>query len=263
MERDFLGLSSGEPPAGVVKKEEISSEACRDSGLNKVSGTRWPLLEKLRAVPHLKLELPGGGLVSKPNSGLPGDASTLGTTEPSSCRNGAKPYGPPQLTIFYAGTVNVYNDIPPEKVQAIMFLAGHGTSKSPKASHSKCYVHTPTRPCSGLSSPFSAISLPAPHLRIGPLNTNEPKEGNPEGITAPSKVDSPKMVGAMRSPMISTAMPQPPKASLARFLEKRKERLRNAAPYNLDKSSSLERATPDSSPVKLSSGPAMDTDCTL
>lgn len=44
-------------------------------GMNKVSGTRWPFLDK-------KPELPGGGLVSTPNSGLLGTASTLGTSEP-------------------------------------------------------------------------------------------------------------------------------------------------------------------------------------
>lgn len=33
------------------------------------------------------------------------------------CRFNSKSSGaPPQLTIFYAGTVNVYNDISPEKV---------------------------------------------------------------------------------------------------------------------------------------------------
>lgn len=101
------------------------------------------------------------------------------------------------------------------QVQAIMFLAGNGTSKSPKASHSKCYVHTPTtrnitgnqvvptqpitQPCSGLSCTFSVVSLPAPHLGSGPTNMDEPKEGNTEGVTAPSKPDCPKMVGAMTS----------------------------------------------------------------
>lgn len=281
MERDFLGLGSSEP-SGVVKKEETSTEACGGSGLNKVSGARWPFMEKFHAVPHLKLDLPGHGLVFTPNSGLLGAASTLGTTESSYCRNAAKPHGSPQLTIFYAGSVKVYDDIPPEKVQAIMILAGNGTSKSPKASHSKCYVHTPTtgnitgnhvvltqpitQPCSGLSSPFSVASLPAPHLGSGLTNKNGPKEGNAEGVTALSKVDSPKMVGAMRSiaatTMMSTAIPQSPKASLTRFLEKRKERLRNAAPYNLGKSLSLECASPDSSPMKLSSGPALDKHCT-
>ncbi|XP_030529157.2 uncharacterized protein LOC115739977 [Rhodamnia argentea] len=280
MEREFLGLSLSEP-SGVVKKEEISSEVCRDSGLNKDSGTRWPLLDKFCTVPDLKPELPGGGVVATPNSGLLGAASTLGTTEPRniSCRNAIKSYGPNQLTIFYAGTVVVYDDVPPEKVQALMFLARSGTCKSPKTLHSRCHVQAPTpgniisnhvvlkqpatRPCSGLSSPFSVVSHPAPELGSGPTNM---EKGNTEGVTAPGKVDSPKMVGAMRSTyattMISAALPQPPKASLARFLEKRKERVRNAAPYSLSKNSSPECATPASNPAKLSSGPAMDKDCT-
>lgn len=36
------------------------------------------------------------------------------------CRNNVKTSGSPsQLTIFYAGTVNVYNDISPEKVPSL------------------------------------------------------------------------------------------------------------------------------------------------
>lgn len=36
------------------------------------------------------------------------------------CRNGSKSSGAPaQLTIFYAGSVNVYDDISPEKVSYI------------------------------------------------------------------------------------------------------------------------------------------------
>ncbi|KAI3413031.1 Tify domain-containing protein [Psidium guajava] len=276
MERDFLGLSSSEP-SGAVKNEEISSEACRDSGLKKVSKTRWPLFDKFCTVPDLKPELPGGGVFATPNSGLLGAAST--TTEPSSCRNAVKSYGPRQLTIFYAGTVFVYDDIPPEKVQALMFLAGSGTSKSPKASHSRCHVQAPTsgniissqmvlkqpttRPCTGLSSPFSVVLHPARDPGGGLANM---EKGNTEGVTAPGKVDSPKMIEARGSisatTKISAAIPQVPNASLARFLEKRKERVRNAAPYSLTKNASPECANPAASPAKLSSGPAMDRDCT-
>lgn len=35
------------------------------------------------------------------------------------CRNNVKTSGTPQLTIFYAGTVNVYNDISPDKVPSL------------------------------------------------------------------------------------------------------------------------------------------------
>lgn len=98
------------------------------------------------------------------------------------------------------------------QVQSIMFLAGSGTSKSPKTSHSRCYVQAPTpgntignhgvlkqptaQPCSGLSSPFSVISHLAPKMGSGPSNM---EKGNTERVIALSKVDNPKTVGAMRS----------------------------------------------------------------
>ncbi|XP_030539228.1 protein TIFY 10b-like [Rhodamnia argentea] len=47
-------------------------------------------------------------------------------TQTSDCNSATS-----QLTIFYAGTVNVYNDVPVDKAQAIMLLAGESSLTKP------------------------------------------------------------------------------------------------------------------------------------
>ena len=53
------------------------------------------------------------------------------------------------------------------------------------------------------------------------------------------------MLSVAATPMMPSAVPQARKASLARFLEKRKERVMSTAPYNISKKSP-ECATPGS-----------------
>ncbi|XP_030468139.1 protein TIFY 6B-like [Syzygium oleosum] len=198
---------------------------------------------------------PGGVLVSAPNSDHLTAGSTMGTAEPWKT---IKPTVPPsQLTIFYAGTVNVYDNISPEKAQAIMFLARNGVPMASKTSQAKCFVQAPTaansagdhvdlnqpttQPFSSLSSPLSVSSHPTPQSQGGPAGKDESKEGNSKVVGTPSKLDAPKMVSVMGSiastAMVPSAIPQARKASLARFLEKRKERVMSVAPYNLSKNS--------------------------
>ncbi|GMP59309.1 hypothetical protein CsSME_00022636 [Camellia sinensis var. sinensis] len=169
---------------------------------------------------------------------------------------------PPQLTIFYAGTVNVYNDISPEKAQAIMFLAGNGASNKAQP---RAQVQVPTSkqtggdgvlgnqptnntpPNSGLSSPISVSSHPVGQSGNGLTANGEMMAAKPNGVsTTPlSKIDPPKIGPLAANTMIPSAIPQSRKASLARFLEKRKERALNSAPYNVSVKSP-ECATPGS-----------------
>ncbi|KAI3720149.1 hypothetical protein L6452_21060 [Arctium lappa] len=114
-----------------------------------------------------------------------------------------------QLTIFYGGMVNVYNDISPEKAQAIMLLAGNG-------GRVQAHMAMPRTPSGdGANKTLSSQGSVGPSTGTGPP---------PNGMSSLGR-------------MIQSAVPQMRGASLARFLEKRKERVMASAPYNVGKSS--------------------------
>ncbi|XP_031741308.1 protein TIFY 6B isoform X4 [Cucumis sativus] len=290
MEMDFLGLSSKEPLA--VVKQEIDNDGAQDSGYPKSSGVPWSS-NKASALPHLKpfkisaddktsklgslpvgatsdqrraaeiqmagsiLKQPLGGVPvsTASNSFFPPFGSVVGITEPCMKPTGGSPN---QLTIFYGGTVNVYNDITPEKAQAIMFLAGAGAAIS-NLTHSKAQAHAmgakmaaasdaapmnqpvSALPCPALSSPLSVSSHSGTQSASGSSCTDELRGGKTNGgpTTPISKVEPQRIVNPVvsvtASAMMPSAVPQARKASLARFLEKRKERVMSSAPYNLSK----------------------------
>ncbi|XP_011023960.1 PREDICTED: protein TIFY 6B-like isoform X4 [Populus euphratica] len=285
MERDFLGLSSKEPL--TVVKEEVNADGCKESGL----GMQWPFSNKVSTPRHstaeiqmfpvsnhaipismgnhffknhypatgqnmagttTKPQLLGGIPVTAPHSIFPMVGSVAGLTDSSVKASGS----PAQLTIFYAGSVNVYDDISPEKAQAIMFLAGNGSSISSnsaqpivqgQASSSKPAaadlgpVNQPmmsTPPCSRLSSP----SHTGAQSGSGSTSTEEIIATKTTGavtthVTKPEHQKTANVVGSVTTTTMMPSVPQARKASLARFLEKRKERVMNAAPYNLNKKS--------------------------
>lgn len=217
----------------------------------------------------MKQQLVGGISVTTPHSIVPSVGSIPGVIEP---RNNSKASGSPaQLTIFYAGTVKVFDDISPEKAQAIMFLAGNGSSIVSKPAHPRPQVQASTSkltatdappvnqsmntlPSSGHSSPISVSSNTGAQSGSGSTSTDELMTAKTSGapITTISKVDSPKVVNMSRPLPTSmmTVVPQARNASLARFLKKRKERAMNSAPYNMSMKSP-ECATPESSGLNV------------
>nr|WEX97643.1 jasmonate-zim-domain protein 4 [Tanacetum cinerariifolium] len=94
--------------------------------------------------------------------------------------------------------VNVYNDMNPEKAQALMLLAGNGTSAQAQA-----HMATPGTPTDGVQmTPAS----------VGPST----------GSSSATATHAPNAMSSFRPRQLT--VPQVHEASLARFLEKRRER---------------------------------------
>ncbi|XP_048445785.1 protein TIFY 6B isoform X3 [Pyrus x bretschneideri] len=236
-----------------------------------------PVLQSHAPVGHtgstIKLQPLGGVPVLAPVSALPSTTSVVGTTD---LRNASNSSGAPaQLTIFYAGSVNVYNDISPEKAQAIMLLAGNGSSPTHCKATSVTQVHAPiprpslggdgcfrnqsyiTSSVSALPSPLSATSYVSSNSGGAFNSTNEIAIVKPVGTSA-SPVDRSEPsteVSSVGSPMTNlipaVPVPQSRKASLARFFEKRKERMMSTAPYSVGRKSP-DCSTPGSEGVSFS-----------
>lgn len=175
---------------------------------------------------------------------------------------------PAQMTIFYGGTVNVFDDISPEKAQAIMFLAGNAPSAAYNVAQPRHHLVAPspkpvaedigfrgqlvnTPPCSALSSPISVSSHPTRQSVGGSTNNDGPTKVDGGSSTpvngTPKVVTSAGHVAA--TTMMQSAVPQARKASLARFLEKRKERTMSSAPYNTLSKNTTESPTPGSNAI--------------
>ncbi|KAJ1289609.1 hypothetical protein BS78_02G178000 [Paspalum vaginatum] len=171
-----------------------------------------------------------------------------------------------QLTIFYAGSVSVFDNVSAEKAQELMFLASRGSllSSDHVARKPEAPIFAPTKvtvpevpPAKQIlfqnpqhvSPPPSAISKPIPSvLRAATLpmsasssNLDSPVPKSSVPLAVPPLSQAPAsqpatLATTTAAAIMPRAVPQARKASLARFLEKRKERVTTAAPYPSAKS---------------------------
>ncbi|KAK9105921.1 hypothetical protein Scep_022765 [Stephania cephalantha] len=224
------------------------------------------------AVTSMKQQSLGGVPIPTSNAAVVSGSGFIAGN--SDQRNIAKPAGASaQLTIFYGGSVSVYEDVSPEKAQAIMFLAGNGASTNPSVATPRAPVPGPTpkqvaadgihgnpshstSPCSGLSSPISVTSHATPQSGNGSSGTDEVIPARSIGAltVSTSLPEPPKAVTSIKptTNLMPAAVPQARKASLARFLEKRKERVMSTTPYNMPKKSPEGTITPLSNSFSFS-----------
>lgn len=271
MERDFLGLSDKKYLSDV--KREADDKRAGERGLSKNAARQWGKAKlvpnssfmpasadfqagsyqwgPVSAASNLRRSQYGGGAFQNANPLLLGGSVPL--TNHSSFRPAfnssadarvASPGSLPQLTIFYGGTVSVFNDISPDKAQAIMLCARNGLKGETGESSLKKPVRETERGYrKQIHNAAAASSSSATYA-----DSFSRCRDRPVGVTnAMSMIESFNAAGPGN---MIPSVPQARKASLARFLEKRKERLMSAMPY---KKMLLDLSTGESSGMNYSS----------
>lgn len=193
-----LGMSLGGPENAAATPEASNFFPQTNEKTPGFVPSSWNMSSTPRNLKPMNMFLP------QPNYGSSEDLPMM-----SGCVNKPAAAATPepekaQMTIFYAGQVIVFNDFPANKAKEVMRLASMGSSKNPNNN---------TFPSNSVGKPIDSVSL-IPSSNVVPNNMANvlPQEG------------------AAKPPM---NLPIARKASLARFLEKRKDRINARAPYNM------------------------------
>ncbi|XP_047067762.1 protein TIFY 10b-like [Lolium rigidum] len=162
-------------------------------------------INKVEAEP--KTTLPGADEAGRKTMELFPQSAGLGAVQDAAAPDATREQEKQQLTIFYGGKVLVFNDFPADKAKGLMQLASKGNPV--------------------VSAPATVADTTKVQAAVPVLESSLPA----------AQADAPKPARANTSDM-----PIARKASLHRFLEKRKDRLHAKAPYQASPS--------DASPVK-------------
>jgi|UniRef100_A0A2N9I6F7 jasmonate ZIM domain-containing protein len=123
-----------------------------------------------------------------------------------------------QMTIFYGGQVIVFNDFPTEKAKEVMLLASKGNSQM---------NHTPFA-----SNPANNQPAFAPNLARNSVDSTTSIATSSSVVVPPNFGN--KVINELAQPApkaLAADLPIARRASLHRFLEKRKDRITARAPY--------------------------------
>lgn len=150
-----------------------------------------------------------------------------------------------QLTIFYAGKVNIYDEVSSMKAQEIMLMAAASNSLPPKMdmfSRKSIPMVMPPVPRSLINvDPPELSQIDLPTCQSEQLARDRVDTGlSPTSIPHAPQAEESSMPSTQSAylddkPAVPRALPQARKASLARFLEKRKERMLSKSPYPVER----------------------------
>ncbi|KFK41488.1 hypothetical protein AALP_AA2G136900 [Arabis alpina] len=266
MERDFLGMSDKQYMCNVKREVDDNSVGELGLGLNKMAARQWGKANFMPASDIQEVKaFPGAyqwGSVSAANvfrrnqfGGAFQNATPLllGGSVPLTNHSSLVPRVAssgsfPQLTIFYGGTVSVFNDISPDKAQAIMLCAGNGLGNPKGEIGESSLKKKPVREAERVYGKQIHNAAAAAASSSSGTNSDSFSRCRDNSVAATNAINMIESFNANGNMIPS--VPQARKASLARFLEKRKERLMSAMPY---KKMLLDLSTGESSGMNYSS----------